>query len=52
MDKCPKCWHDISKFVPDEPTDEGGAEFQCHYCKANLYKHCNYAEYANQVTAI
>lgn len=45
---CPNCWHVTP--VPEEPTDEGGAEFMCCAtlldntvgCGAKLYLHCDW----------
>lgn len=35
---CPKCNYEIeAKDVPNEPTDEGGAEFICPRCYSVLY---------------
>ena len=50
---CPVCKYTIPpEFMPEEPTDEGGAEFYCHWCKAPLYAWCNYGEFANQITLV
>lgn len=37
---CPNCHKAI--LGPDEPTDEGGAEFMCKYCLASLYQHASW----------
>lgn len=33
---CPQCERNVAKLIPDEPTDEAGAEFDC-YCGVKLY---------------